>query len=366
MRPAGFWIRAVALAIDVVVCVLVEMSFGVLVRVLMGSAGYDSSAHSTAFLFTAIFAAAYWTTLHMVAGQTLGKAVVGIRVVGTDGALLTFGPAFLRYLASGLSVVPLGFGYLMAALRRDKRALHDLIAGSRVERPVAPPHGAPGRPPGAADRRAAAGAGRAAVDAGRAPAARGRPVARVLATLPLRVRNRLASTIVAALGDEHARCELRALAADDTTARDWLAPDEGQWMAALRERARRAAGALADRPALGPDADLGQTLQAAGLLFDAGLHFEVHEALEPHWMAAAGDTREALQGLIQIAVGFQHLATATRRRPVAARRGSGRLHQRRLAGVELDPFARAAVVAAERVEAGEPIAVPSFPEFSRR
>jgi uncharacterized RDD family membrane protein YckC len=138
MRPAGFWIRAVALAIDVVVCVLVQMSFGVLGRVLMGSAGADSSAHSTAFLFTAIFAAAYWTTLHMVAGQTLGKAVVGIRVVGTDGALLTFGPAFLRYLASGLSVVTLGFGYLMAALRRDKRALHDLIAGSRVERPVAP------------------------------------------------------------------------------------------------------------------------------------------------------------------------------------------------------------------------------------
>jgi len=189
----------------------------------------------------------------------------------------------------------------------------------------------------------------------------------VLATLPLRVRNRLASTIVAALGDEHARCELRALAADDTTARDWLAPDEGQWMAALRERARRAAGALADRPALRPDADLGQTLQAAGLLFDAGLHFEVHEVLEPHWMAAAGDTREALQGLIQIAVGFQHLANGNR---AGARsllvEGSGRLHQRRLAGVELDPFARAAVVAAERVEAGEPIAVPSFPEFSRR
>jgi len=74
----------------------------------------------------------------MVAGQTLGKAVVALRVVGTDGALRTHGPAFLRYLASGLSVVPLGFGYLMAALRRDKRALHDLIAGSRVERPVAP------------------------------------------------------------------------------------------------------------------------------------------------------------------------------------------------------------------------------------
>jgi predicted metal-dependent hydrolase len=84
-------------------------------------------------------------------------------------------------------------------------------------------------------------------------------------------------------------------------------------------------------------------------------------------MAAEGETREALQGLIQIAVGYQHLANGNR---AGARsllvEGSGRLHQRRLAGVELDPFARAAVVAAERVEAGEPIAVPSFPEFSRR
>jgi uncharacterized RDD family membrane protein YckC len=136
-RPAGFWIRAVALAIDVVVCGLVQISFRVLARVLAGSTGEGASAQSTAFLFTAIFAAAYWTTLHMVAGQTLGKNLVGIRVVGTDGALLTFGPSFLRYLASGLSLATFGFGYLMAALRRDKRALHDLIAGSRVERPAA-------------------------------------------------------------------------------------------------------------------------------------------------------------------------------------------------------------------------------------
>jgi uncharacterized RDD family membrane protein YckC len=33
-----------------------------------------------------------------------------------------------------LSSVILGVGYLMAGLRRDKRALHDLIAGTRVER----------------------------------------------------------------------------------------------------------------------------------------------------------------------------------------------------------------------------------------
>jgi len=187
----------------------------------------------------------------------------------------------------------------------------------------------------------------------------------VLATLPLRVRNRLASTIVAALGDERARHELRALATDDATARGWLAPEDDRWAEAVAERARRASEALADRPALAPQADLGQVLQAAGLLFDAGLHFEVHEVLEPHWMAAQGEAREALQGLIQIAVGYQHLANGNR---AGARsllvEGSERLHRRRLAGVDLDAFARAAVVAAERVTTGEPIAAPPFPRFS--
>jgi uncharacterized RDD family membrane protein YckC len=137
-RPAGFWVRAVAFAIDAVVCTLVQMSFNALGYLLIGSAGEGSAAGPTAFFFTVIFAGAYWTTLHMVAGQTLGKSIVGVRVVGTDGALLTFGPAFLRYLASGLSLAIAGFGYLMAGLRRDKRALHDLIAGSRVERLIPP------------------------------------------------------------------------------------------------------------------------------------------------------------------------------------------------------------------------------------
>jgi predicted metal-dependent hydrolase len=188
----------------------------------------------------------------------------------------------------------------------------------------------------------------------------------VLPTLPLRVRNRLASAILAALGDEDARRALRALASDDTAARAWLAPEEDQLTAAVRERARRAAGALTDRPPLAAETDLGQALQAAGLLFDAGLHFEVHEVLEPHWMSARGEAREVLQGLIQVAVAYQHLANGNH---AGARsllvEGSGRLHARALAGVDLDPFAHAAAAAAERVATGQPVAVPSFPRFSR-
>jgi uncharacterized RDD family membrane protein YckC len=134
-RPAGFWIRAVALAIDLVVFALVQASFGLLATWLIGpTTEADGGQPPAVFLFTLLFTASYTTVLHTVAGQTIGKSLVGIRVVGADGALLTAGPAVLRYLAYYVSAIPLGFGFLVAALRRDKRALHDLIAGSRVER----------------------------------------------------------------------------------------------------------------------------------------------------------------------------------------------------------------------------------------
>ncbi|HEU5193915.1 MAG TPA: RDD family protein [Methylomirabilota bacterium] len=131
MRPAGFWIRTAALVLDVMLFILVHASLSRLGRLLWGPAdGGDGGV----LLFTLLFAIAYTTTLHAVAGQTIGKSLVGVRVVAAaDGARLTVGPALLRHLAYMLSLLPLGFGFWMAGLRRDKRALHDLIAGSRVE-----------------------------------------------------------------------------------------------------------------------------------------------------------------------------------------------------------------------------------------
>jgi predicted metal-dependent hydrolase len=88
----------------------------------------------------------------------------------------------------------------------------------------------------------------------------------------------------------------------------------------------------------------------------------VHEILEPYWAGSEGDTREALQGLIQAAVGFQHLANGN----LAGARSllldaAARLHGRRLLGRDLDGFARTAAELAERVGAGEPVAPPDFP-----
>ena len=132
-------------------------------------------------------------------------------------------------------------------------------------------------------------------------------------------------------------------------------------MSALKARARCASDTLADAPLEAPT-DLRRALSAAARLFDAGLFFEVHELLEPHWGSARDSTRDALQGLIQIAVGWQHLANGN----VAGARslladGAARLHGRALLGLDLEPFARAALTAAARMPDAAPPAFPRLP-----
>jgi uncharacterized RDD family membrane protein YckC len=59
-------------------------------------------------------------------------AVLGVRAVQADGRDLGPRRAVLRVLAFPLSFLLLGFGFVLIVLRRDRRALHDLIARSAV------------------------------------------------------------------------------------------------------------------------------------------------------------------------------------------------------------------------------------------
>jgi uncharacterized RDD family membrane protein YckC len=134
-RPAGFWIRCVAALVDAVVILLARLSMGsVASRVWGRDIGESPAYQGLAVLFTLLFACVYTTVTHTATGQTIGKALTGVRVVAVDGRFLPVGAALLRWLATFVSALPLGMGYAMAGLRSDKRALHDLIAGSRVER----------------------------------------------------------------------------------------------------------------------------------------------------------------------------------------------------------------------------------------
>jgi uncharacterized RDD family membrane protein YckC len=68
-------------------------------------------------------------------GSTIGKRVFGIVIVDHQGRFpIGLSRAFLRLAAYSISSVTLGMGHLLIALRPDRRALHDVLAGTWVVR----------------------------------------------------------------------------------------------------------------------------------------------------------------------------------------------------------------------------------------
>ena len=210
-------------------------------------------------------------------------------------------------------------------------------------------------------------------------------------SLPLPMRNRLADLILESLHEERARAGLRALVAvcDDPRALDGAAvlPEkfpgdffERQpnglhmrrgWEAHAEEfcgRARRGWAVVRAR-ALDPQpAPLSAALAAAARLFDAGLFFEVHEQLEPYWLHAEGRERETLQGLIQVAVGFQHLANGNLPGARALLQdGAAKLRAGAIPSLDLPAFAdaveRCRQGLAERSDSPSPFDWTQVPEF---
>src|SRR6478735_3751187 len=78
----------------------------------------------------ALWAFTYSFSSHAVAVRTVGKGIVGIRVVSADGSPLSVRQAFVRTVAFPLSALLFGIGFLMILVQREHRALHDLIAGT--------------------------------------------------------------------------------------------------------------------------------------------------------------------------------------------------------------------------------------------
>jgi uncharacterized RDD family membrane protein YckC len=80
--------------------------------------------------------AVWWLTYFSVSwattGTTLGMALLGLRVVRPNGTPVGAGRAGLRALAFPLSVALIGLGFLGIVVHRQRRALHDLIAGTAV------------------------------------------------------------------------------------------------------------------------------------------------------------------------------------------------------------------------------------------
>lgn len=84
------------------------------------------------FFIGVFFGPTYFTLFTGWEGQTPGKRLLGLKVVRMKGGPVSYPKALLRYVGYYISFLPAGLGFIMIAVDRNKRGLHDLIAGTCV------------------------------------------------------------------------------------------------------------------------------------------------------------------------------------------------------------------------------------------
>ena len=133
LNPAGFWIRLGANLLD-----------SLIIMVPLTLISYLVTGHWEGDFITSLLSVLYYLFLPILwAGYTVGKRIVGIRIVKVNGKKLGFVSMFLRVIVGWLVyVITLGVAGIVSAfmigLRKDKRSIHDLIAGTYVtyEKPI--------------------------------------------------------------------------------------------------------------------------------------------------------------------------------------------------------------------------------------
>ncbi|MDR2872811.1 MAG: RDD family protein, partial [Xanthomonadaceae bacterium] len=145
---AGFWKRAAAYLLDGLVVGVISYIISMILIVVMMMlfvAGMQSPTPSAVpeavMLISQVImqlvglgiSAAYYGGFHSSERQaTLGKMVVGIKVVRSDGSRITLSRGIGRFFAIFLSSLPLGFGFIMAGFTARKQALHDMVCDTLV------------------------------------------------------------------------------------------------------------------------------------------------------------------------------------------------------------------------------------------
>jgi uncharacterized RDD family membrane protein YckC len=146
-RPAGFWIRAVALLIDaLILSVIFGVLGGLLAAMIPLNVAYSGDITDAEAIAVSGFGLGVVVLMVAVAwlyeailtssasGATWGKQAMGLRVLRSDGVRLSFGRATARYFSKSLvtPLLPLFIGYLLVAFTRRKQALHDFMADTVV------------------------------------------------------------------------------------------------------------------------------------------------------------------------------------------------------------------------------------------
>jgi uncharacterized RDD family membrane protein YckC len=138
---AGFWRRGAAVTIDSMIMKVLTVPLSALIVVITRSASVGTGTEATitnVFSLIEYFALTYFYTgwFYKNKGATPGKMLFDLKVLDEKtGKYLDYNQTMKREILGKIcSSITLMIGYLMAAFRDDHKALHDIIASTRVVR----------------------------------------------------------------------------------------------------------------------------------------------------------------------------------------------------------------------------------------
>jgi uncharacterized RDD family membrane protein YckC len=144
VRYGGFWIRFVAAVIDWILVQLVVFPVAAVLGAMIGLAGGavdmpGFGIHMVSFIITGTIGLLgnwiYEAAMESSSKQaTVGKMALGLKVTDLEGRRISFGRATGRHFAKLISGMIFLIGYIMAGFTQRKQALHDMIAGTLVQR----------------------------------------------------------------------------------------------------------------------------------------------------------------------------------------------------------------------------------------
>lgn len=127
-NAVGFWRRLGASLLD-----------GLIIGIPLALISYLLTGDTKGNLFTNLVSILYSLLLPVFwYGYTVGKRIMGVRIVRLDGEPVGIGTMLLRAVVGIwlIYTVTLGIGAIISAImvgvREDKRAIHDLVAGTYV------------------------------------------------------------------------------------------------------------------------------------------------------------------------------------------------------------------------------------------
>jgi uncharacterized RDD family membrane protein YckC len=134
---AGFFTRALGVGIDALLVNLLLITAGALFGAIMSSLGFDGSGDTRTslavgglvwFLVSSFYLFLFWS----LSGQTLGMRFLDIRIEVDGDHRIGARHAGRRLVGFWASVAMLGFGFIGALFRLDRRGFHDRLGGTAV------------------------------------------------------------------------------------------------------------------------------------------------------------------------------------------------------------------------------------------